>query len=280
MDYIGSQLKELRLIKGLSIEDIQDITKIRTRYIQAIEEGTLEKLPGKFYEKAFIKSYAEVINLDSTILNEYLESLTTEDTGDLPIVDNYYSKENFFSKVIKWFSKSLVYIFIIFVIFIIYILVVFYSNNNENTQEDIIGNTRPDYQIEENDTPPIDEIPDNNDEEIVEQLVISEPDISTYGDHILEKYVITYKNNTEIEMNIKATGPCWLSIKEEGPNGKEIFTRTLKNTEETGTLKLDKSMWIHIGNASSVDIHLNDKVIDLGNAPSVKYILLELKITD
>lgn len=280
MDYIGSQLKELRISKGLSIEDIQDATKIRTRYIQAIEEGNLEKLPGKFYEKAFIKSYSDVVNLDSAILNEYLEALASEETNNVQIVDNYYSRENFFSKVVKWLSKSLVYIFIILVIFIIYIFVVFYSNNGENSQDDIIGNTRPDYQIEDNNTPPIDELPEDNDEELIEQLLISKTETSTYAERILEKYEITYNKGTVIEMNLKASGPCWISIREEGPNGKELLTKTLNQGEETGVIKLDKSMWIHIGNASSADIHLNDKVINVGDEPNVKFLLLELKVNE
>lgn len=277
MDYIGTQLKELRISKGLTIEDIQDITKIRTRYLQAIEEGNLDKLPGKFYERAFIKSYAEVVNLDSEILNQYFESLSGEKTENVQIIDNYYSKENFFSKLVKWFSKSLVYILIILVIFIIYIFVVFFSNNGDNPQDDIIGNTRPDYQNENENTKPDEQSPENQEEELPEEIIIVKTETTTYGDRVLEKYVITYTQGMELEMNIKASGPCWISIKEEGPNGKELFMKTIKQGEETGVFKLDKSMWLNIGNTPTASIHINDEIINVGDGPTVKYVLLELK---
>ncbi len=281
MDYIGKQLKELRISKGLSIEDIQDATKIRTRYIQAIEEGNLEKLPGKFYEKAFIKSYSELVDLDLAVYNEYLESLPNENTDDVKIVDNYYNKESFFSKVVKWLSKSLVYILIILVIFIIYIFIGFYSDNGENSQGDIIGNTRPDYQSGEegNNEPSSEEQqpPVDNENEITDQLTITKTETSTYESRILEKYEVVYKKDADLTMNLKISGPCWISINEEGPEGKLVLMKTLHQGDVVEEIKLDKTMWIHVGNALNLDILINDEVINLGNEEVVKFVSFELK---
>ena len=55
---IGEQLKAARLEKQLSLDDIQEITKIQRRYLSAIEENNLSVLPGDFYVRAFIRQYA------------------------------------------------------------------------------------------------------------------------------------------------------------------------------------------------------------------------------
>lgn len=68
MSDLGQQLKEARLQKGLSLEDVQEMTKIRKRYLEAIEQGDFKVLPGSFYVRAFIKTYAEAVGLDPEAL--------------------------------------------------------------------------------------------------------------------------------------------------------------------------------------------------------------------
>lgn len=61
---IGNTLREAREQQNLSLDDIQEKTKIQKRYIAAIETNNLDKLPGRFYARAFIKEYALVVGLD------------------------------------------------------------------------------------------------------------------------------------------------------------------------------------------------------------------------
>lgn len=65
MSELGDLLKKARQEKGMSLEDIQEVTKIRKRYLEALEDGDYKVLPGKFYIRAFIKNYAEVVGLDA-----------------------------------------------------------------------------------------------------------------------------------------------------------------------------------------------------------------------
>jgi len=60
---IGEQLKAARQSKNLSLDDIQNITKIQRRYLVAIEENNLSVLPGDFYVRAFIRQYALAVGL-------------------------------------------------------------------------------------------------------------------------------------------------------------------------------------------------------------------------
>lgn len=64
MSELGQQLREARLQKGMSLDDVQEMTKIRKRYLEAIEAGDYKVLPGSFYVRAFIKTYAETVGLN------------------------------------------------------------------------------------------------------------------------------------------------------------------------------------------------------------------------
>ncbi|MBJ7681395.1 helix-turn-helix domain-containing protein [Weissella confusa] len=61
---IGQELQKARLDKGLSLDDIQQTTKIQKRYLAAVENGQFDQLPGAFYERAFVRQYAAAVGLD------------------------------------------------------------------------------------------------------------------------------------------------------------------------------------------------------------------------
>ncbi|QHE52259.1 RodZ family helix-turn-helix domain-containing protein [Pontibacillus sp. HMF3514] len=67
---IGARLKEAREAKNMSLDDVQNETKIQTRYLQAIEKGNFSIMPGKFYTRAFIRQYAEAVGLDPDLIME------------------------------------------------------------------------------------------------------------------------------------------------------------------------------------------------------------------
>lgn len=68
MKELGRILKTTRESKGLTLDEIQERTKIRKRYLQAIEDGDLAILPGLVYARGFIKNYAEQLGLDGQAL--------------------------------------------------------------------------------------------------------------------------------------------------------------------------------------------------------------------
>lgn len=75
MASVGQKLKDARIAKGLTLDDLQQTTKIQKRYLIAIEEGNYDALPGKFYVKAFARQYAETVGLNS---NEIIQALDQE----------------------------------------------------------------------------------------------------------------------------------------------------------------------------------------------------------
>jgi cytoskeleton protein RodZ len=83
---IGNTLREARIRKGLSVIDVENVTKIRTKYLQALEENDFEVLPGPTVVKGFLRSYAIFLKLDpDLLLTEYRSQFEyhREDIGQL-----------------------------------------------------------------------------------------------------------------------------------------------------------------------------------------------------
>ena len=60
----GETLRKERERQKLTIQDIEQGTSIRSAYIEALEKGDYDKLPGEVYAKGFVKNYAAFLNLD------------------------------------------------------------------------------------------------------------------------------------------------------------------------------------------------------------------------
>jgi transcriptional regulator with XRE-family HTH domain len=87
MEPPGKYLKAARELRGLSIEEAAESTKIRKHFIKAIEEDGYELLPPGLYLRGFLTAYARYLGLDSNDVvlryEKYLEELTI--SGEKPI---------------------------------------------------------------------------------------------------------------------------------------------------------------------------------------------------
>ena len=69
---IGTSLREARLRQGLEINDAEQATKIRGKYLRALEDERFELLPAQTYVKGFLRSYADYLGLDGELyVDEY-----------------------------------------------------------------------------------------------------------------------------------------------------------------------------------------------------------------
>ncbi|USB32027.1 helix-turn-helix domain-containing protein [Paenibacillus sp. YPG26] len=129
MSDLGQQLKEARLQRGLSLDDVQEMTKIRKRYLEAIEAGDYKVLPGSFYVRAFIKTYAEAVGVDSDeLLEEHRKDVpVTEPEPTMePVIQKRRSSHAATERNSKWLSTTLMWSFAALIVIVIYIVV---SNN-------------------------------------------------------------------------------------------------------------------------------------------------------
>lgn len=84
MEKVGLILQELRVAQGLTVADIEAKTKIRGKYIKALEEGNLGVLPGEVYVLGFVRSYLKTLGVtdDSQIIAEYKNYFQEQKTQD------------------------------------------------------------------------------------------------------------------------------------------------------------------------------------------------------
>ena len=83
---IGAALALERERQGLTLEQLEESTKIRTRYLRALENEDWDILPGPTYVRAFLRTYAETLGLDGEeLVDDYREEFESSAwRGELP----------------------------------------------------------------------------------------------------------------------------------------------------------------------------------------------------
>ena len=76
---IGNSLREARVRQGLDYPQIELATKIRAKYIRALEDEQFELLPAQTYVKGFLRTYAEFLGLDGQL---YVDEFSSRFVGD------------------------------------------------------------------------------------------------------------------------------------------------------------------------------------------------------
>ena len=72
MPDIGASLREARMRARIDVSEIEAQTKIRAKYLRALENEEWDLLPGPTYVKSFLRTYAEALDLDAKLLvDEY-----------------------------------------------------------------------------------------------------------------------------------------------------------------------------------------------------------------
>ena len=69
---IGNSLREARLRKELDFPELEQGTKIRAKYLRALEDEQFDQLPAPTYVKGFLRTYADYLGLDGQLyVDEY-----------------------------------------------------------------------------------------------------------------------------------------------------------------------------------------------------------------
>jgi len=81
----GDDLKKLRKAVDVKIQEIQNITKIRTSVLKAIEENRFEELPPDTYLRSFLRSYAKILQINpQKVIDGYFKTISLDKkTNDL-----------------------------------------------------------------------------------------------------------------------------------------------------------------------------------------------------
>ncbi len=84
---IGSSLREARLRQGFDLVEAEAATKIRSKYLRALEDERFELLPAQTYVKGFLRSYADYLGLDGQLyVDEFNSRYVPGEFEDAPVI--------------------------------------------------------------------------------------------------------------------------------------------------------------------------------------------------
>ena len=83
---IGNSLREARVRQALDFPEIEQATKIRGKYLRALEDENFEQLPGQTYVKGFLRTYADYLGLEGQLyVDEYNSRYVVGGEDEAPI---------------------------------------------------------------------------------------------------------------------------------------------------------------------------------------------------
>ncbi|MCO0596892.1 helix-turn-helix domain-containing protein [Peribacillus butanolivorans] len=283
MTELGNRLKEAREAKGLSLEDLQELTKIQKRYLIGIEEGNYSMMPGKFYVRAFIKQYCEAVGLDSEeIFEQYKSEVPSVYSEELPEqLSRVQSRKTIpagDSKVVEMLPKILVAVLVIGAAILIWVLVssnmskpdsddkkndkqnaaVGYNKSDDFNKEEEKADKKQDVKKEDT-SDKKDDASDAVDEKTQQELAV----VSTSG----KNSTYELKNTDTFKLKVTSKGSPWVGI--NNGEGKLLFQGTInKNESQEIDFTNEKEAVINIGRAYETEIYVNDEKLEYSISPT------------
>src|SRR5208283_1299091 len=85
MPEIGETLREARMRARIDVSEIEAKTKIRAKYLRALENEEWGLLPGPTYAKSFLREYAQALGVDGrALVEEYKSRYERPNEADRP----------------------------------------------------------------------------------------------------------------------------------------------------------------------------------------------------
>ncbi|UOQ85639.1 helix-turn-helix domain-containing protein [Gracilibacillus salinarum] len=282
---IGERLKEERERQKMTLQDVQTMTKIQVRYLDAIEQERFNVMPGSFYVRAFIKEYATILGLNpDELMEEYKSDLPFDQEEQVVLSRVNSSKKNSTSvktpAVFSFLPSVIVVLLIIGIVLMVWLFrqgIFGGEDDNNSTPADNNDNNAG----EEVELPPTQEGNEGNNGENQDQSN-SEEDTSqedNQGDEteadepstdiVLDNYENNESNYTittseeELTLEITSNNRNWLEIEDQ--SGESYYTSTL--TEDAGPVEVDISdfeeLYLRFGAPEAINISINGKQISL-----------------
>lgn len=265
---LGSYLKAHRKKANISLEEMQEETKIRIKYLKALETGDLSIIPGgEVYVKGFLQNYAKTINLDpSEILQIYKEIKgedLTEEKIELPSDEDDESESFMLSIIDKISSKGFAFLIVIAVV----IIILFFSFRLIKSAPNIASpQSDNNYQNIERENQDIHETFDEDesqnlyekDSEDIEDENKSENQVKLKED---TKQKTVYEiSDKEINIVLEVVDDrCWINVKKDG----KFEYEGILSAGDSKEFCADNDLIIRVGNPLVVKIKANNNDIGI-----------------
>ncbi|MCM3704126.1 MULTISPECIES: helix-turn-helix domain-containing protein [Cytobacillus] len=284
MTELGNRLKEARLAKDMSLDDLQKVTKIQKRYLVGIEDGDYSMMPGKFYVRAFIKQYAEAVGIEpEEIFEQYKDDIPTQMNDDIPEkLSRVQSRKDFSGRTSKVFDilpKVLIGVFIVGLIAVIYNFLGAKDQVDKDEKlsdltdeqtvikesENLAENKKDESAEKEEESADKDNEENGKDQEAEDEPKQEVAVVQSSGNGT----VYELKNADKFELEVLSTGETWVNIK----NGKgDSLFQGMLTEDGTKSQKIDFSKeteaFIVVGNSAQTEIYVNGEKIEYKVPPS------------
>ncbi len=265
MKDIGNFLRERREASGISLIEAEKDSKIRKKYLQALEEGNLNLIPGKTYIIGYLRNYSKYLGIDEENINQIIQTydnLEKKKTGLEEIKkENIYLKtknRSMFEK--KRFFFPIKYVYLASFVLIIFVGL-FLLNRSLREAQNIpvpspeIGN-ETDIVIEEK----ADAI-----STLTEELIESEVE-AIIAEYSMQDIVLAEKLPI---LKLIANERTWLKIISED---KIIFEGILFKGEEY-FWETDQTLEIVTEYPTKIEAYYDDEIIEISKGTIDNYLL-------
>lgn len=261
---IGDKLRSARKAKGMSIEDVEKITKIQRRYLTAIENDDFDQLPGDFYVRAFIRQFADVVGLNGKELladyksevpeakpEEYVEN--SIDNKSERIKETTNSRKGLWRNYLPQIATVVGVVLVILVVYIVYTR--FFTGTNQqsaNQAENVTVSSH--IKSSKSKTP--------SKKKSTPKTTTSEVKISSLGSNSYR--VSGLKNDRTLTLGT-TKNEVWAQIL---VNGSSVWQGTLKANEKHSVQLPENvnNVSVQMGNSVSTTLTLAGKKVNAHNA--------------
>jgi len=274
MSELGALLRRAREERNLSLDDIQELTKIRKRYLEAIESGDYRVLPGTFYVRAFVKNYSEAVGLEpDEVLRLYQHEIPAAPIEQTVEPIPARKPRQVKSQTSERFGK-IGFNLVMWLFLIVIVVVVWYFVINKNTD----------------DPKAVDETPiTENSEQPQATSTGSSPDVAPTPPPTTkapttvvfdrkagsdDRYLIGPAGGTH-QLEIKVNGGRnWIEVREGSSSGNKLF---YANAEDGAvqTYELTGVLYINVGRADLAEIKVDGVLVPDGDRANSKKLLLK-----
>lgn len=295
MTGLGESLREARKRKGYTLDDLQEITKIQKRYLAGIENEEYDAMPGSFYIRAFIKQYAEAVDLDADeMLNLYkgsagkTEKIEEEQQMAAPTLTRRQSRHS--GRLNEVMPKIIV---ALFVVVIILVLTFLYRHSVANKSDLPVGSEDP-VQMEDQgqskdkgnvdnstDVETDDEKPTSDDESDGRDDEADETQKEQTLEHVEMNgadSMYRLENTDTLKLEIRTNDESWIGVLDENQNELSPEARTMHAGEK---LEIDASdaekVRIRVGRTSATEIYVNGELLEYASDAITQNIHIEFQ---
>jgi len=273
---LGQKLREAREAKGLSLDQLQEMTKIQKRYLVSIEEGNYDALPGEFYVRGFIKQYAETVGLDpEAIAQEHFGRMPVTPTQDVPLRSQQPREtvsRNASSKIMDHMPKMFIALLVIAVGVGIWLTAQLFAKPSEHQAEKVTPSSDAQVQEAKDSTlgkqqeEPKEEKAKTEKTQPAQEPVQELKAVQTSG----KTTTMELRNNKGFTVEITAKGPCYIDIKNGA--GKLFYSGTLNEGEShQQDMSAEEAVRLNIGSSPNADIKINGQAVAYPQDPKEFY---------